>query len=1617
MKSKLTWKSWGLFFVLISLLLFLLITQPALAQAISIPDGDVPALVAAIESANAAGGTHLIELAPGGFYDLTSPYDSENGLPPIARGVDLTINGNGAFIRRQPGAAQFRIFYVQNGWGGVPEAVLTLNDMMIVGGSIDSNGGGIHCDGVLNLQNVTVLGNWAVNRGGIDAEHCSYLTIENSIIHGNTADWHAGGLYFGGTSAVIMSSRISSNHAVHGAAGGIHAERGEVTIQNTTISDNTAVESGGGIRNVFSQLTISNSQFVSNSAANFGGAIDNGCLLQVNATLFENNRVTSSIGEGGALYNRQHETYCPSWSSISISQLRSNQSNFRAGAILVFGPGLALFDTIIQGNTSVGDGGGIYASGPVYLSGVTLSNNSSGSNGGGIYNENRWMHLVNSTISGNLAAGNGGGIYLYAPSDSLSLSHVTMGWNEAVIGSAIYHKRGLVKVKNTVIFSEAGNSCASETWWWEPWQVFGANLASDSTCPGFTTANPLLAALDDNGGPTPTHDLLPGSPAIDSAPDCVALDGVDLVKDQRGMPRPTDGDFDGIAACDLGALEVQPPEMTLLASLTHNWVRMEQVDPEATLSLAVYDSQGGNLVYQDVSWTFDPINGWWYDINVFGIDLVPGMFISVSDGVTTKTLELALLGLTNFDHANDTISGIAAPGQEVSVEADGFFDYPITGGDGRWTANFAEDLGENAPIEARIYDSDGDITLVETPWILANEISDHLSATSFSPNQPIHFEVLEGDGETLLAGPFTAYTDSSGHASMDLWAEGVDIQAGQVIRVTDGSTGFSKTLRVVRHTLGEVDLETDRVRGFAPVGSLMTLHVVHDGLHHIFHPVPDENGYWEYDLAAEGLDISAYTWLDAWVVEPDGDVSADDMAHFSASLRDSWISGNSFTQDSPVSVQFYAAPGVSTPIEFGALTDSNGNFSINRNEHGQYFMPGNLLVITDDATGFQKDLVLAPVVIENFDRDAKYAEGTAPAGMWMTAALQDPFCHLELGEAGTDGQWLADFTGCEALTPTSYVDAHGSDGDWDETVAQFPPRQQVEAAPAHNWIGVNGFNPSSDINLSVYDSLGGNLILETTLTTDENGWAGLDGWSLDPVLDVHPGQYIVAVEPSTGVIKDLIVEDHTMHTLEVTGGDFIARGQAFPNRIVIVTLDGENFHADATVFSDESGAWTANLGPAGGVEQVWANAQLPDEDGDFSRDPLANIFAALERNFIFGNAFPLNSTVQIELYASASDYPAGELCMNRTVFTDSDGNFDLPTEEMVSCILEPGMLVAAYPAGQPENAKLLVVAGNLSVDTVDYDLGVVSGSSPEEGKVQVILDWPGGWENLWIVTDGGMWEAFFGHVIDPQANIQADWFDLDQDATKVFYNTAPWIDPIQGPFAPVQVNTMVSLSAAFGDPDVTDTHTATWDWGDGSSSAAATINESYGFGTAYGEHAYSVPGVYTVLLTLSDDEDGTSTSVFQYVVVYDPLGGFVTGGGWIMSPQGAYAANPTLTGKATFGFVSKYLKGANKPTGNTEFQFKVANLNFKSTSYDWLVVAGSKAIFKGVGTINGSGNYGFLLSAIDADLKGSGSDTFRIKIWDLATGEIVYDNLVNAPDDADPTTQLASGNIVIHKPK
>jgi hypothetical protein len=204
--------------------------------------------------------------------------------------------------------------------------------------------------------------------------------------------------------------------------------------------------------------------------------------------------------------------------------------------------------------------------------------------------------------------------------------------------------------------------------------------------------------------------------------------------------------------------------------------------------------------------------------------------------------------------------------------------------------------------------------------------------------------------------------------------------------------------------------------------------------------------------------------------------------------------------------------------------------------------------------------------------------------------------------------------------------------------------------------------------------------------------------------------------------------------------------------------------------------------------------------------------------------------------------------------------------------------------------------------------------------------------------------------------------------------------------------------------------------GTGSGTAKVDAGVTFTLGqTPAGSAPPRVVGVYE-LTVRGTDAIGSEGFGKTLLVVYDPNGGFVTGGGWIVSPAGAMPELPAASGKANFGFVSKYNKGASVPSGQTQFTFDTGALKFVSSSYDWLVVNqnASNAQYKGVGTIEGrTGTYGFMLWAFDG-AKTLTPDTFRIKIWDMSDDSVVYDNKVGTTGEFGQP--IGGGSIIVHAP-
>jgi hypothetical protein len=206
---------------------------------------------------------------------------------------------------------------------------------------------------------------------------------------------------------------------------------------------------------------------------------------------------------------------------------------------------LILDHVTVSGNTgALGGGITLFAYSKLTLLASTVSGNTAAFGGGGIWAEGG-VTIINSTISGNTSQEGGAAIHGDAPDyGSILLINSTVAGNVSAAGAAIHQETG-IRLHNTIVANPVANCFGSFSF--PAPAMEGVNLVSDETCgsasPTVIVADAVLGPLAGNGGPTMTHALLEGSPAIDAAADCV------VTVDQRGIDRPRG------AACDIGAVE------------------------------------------------------------------------------------------------------------------------------------------------------------------------------------------------------------------------------------------------------------------------------------------------------------------------------------------------------------------------------------------------------------------------------------------------------------------------------------------------------------------------------------------------------------------------------------------------------------------------------------------------------------------------------------------------------------------------------------------------------------------------------------------------------------------------------------------------------------------------------------------------------------------------------------------------------------------------------------------------------------------------------------------------------------------------------------------------------
>ena len=437
----------------------------AQAANFNIPDGDVVALKNAIKAANTNGQSDIITLATGGTYALIatdnaeiSPTDGVNGLPIIRvdGGNALTINGNGATLRRQSNA-NFRLVSVDY------FAVANFNDVNFRGGIAN------------NATTEPKVGGGALyNRGIVMLEACRF----------NDNQATRGGAIFNQGELIVRNSSFAGNTASEGGAIANRYGHGTVSFSGSSFAGNSA-NTGGALWIFQTSVTVGSSTFTGNSATGSGGAI--------------------ALSESGASIN------------IEDSTLDSNRAINQNGGALDISGSAAIISRCTISNNSASDGGGLSNSnsGGLFLSNSTVSGNTArgatnrtgGFRGGGLYIGGSQQNfsaprtnLDSCTFFGNRAPNSAqstvGGIFVSDATLNIK--------NSIVAGNNNGNARDIEVTGNGARLSSGGNNLIG------PSPMALGFIASDR----LNVIDPKLGPLQNNGGPTATHLPLPGSAAM-----------------------------------------------------------------------------------------------------------------------------------------------------------------------------------------------------------------------------------------------------------------------------------------------------------------------------------------------------------------------------------------------------------------------------------------------------------------------------------------------------------------------------------------------------------------------------------------------------------------------------------------------------------------------------------------------------------------------------------------------------------------------------------------------------------------------------------------------------------------------------------------------------------------------------------------------------------------------------------------------------------------------------------------------------------------------------------------------------------------------------------------------
>jgi hypothetical protein len=650
------------------------------------------------------------------------------------------------------------------------------------------------------------------------------------------------------------------------------------------------------------------------------------------------------------------------------------------------------------------------------------------------------------------------------------------------------------------------------------------------------------------------------------------------------------------------------------------WARSSSVDVQVM--------NGGTPVYSGNDIPTDENGGFNIEHEQIGSTFAPGMVITVSDANYTKVLTLADCTFDPLDAENDKATGTAPAGSSVDVEvwgAEGGANLTVTAGagSGAWEADFSGvfDIVRGADGEARVWEDaaaggDGDCMVVHperVPWFYAGNRSG-ICGSDWAASATV--DVALTDGGAPVKSWDDVPTDENGWFDVQEWTLEVTLEPDMLVEVTDGT--WTKQLTIVPLTLDSVDFGTDVVTGTGPAGETVSVEVGDDSGGDSKEVTVQGDGSWSADFSPFNVTATMSGGVARYDV--DGDATRDEWYPPSIQATyaawDDYVSGDSFTPGSQVSVSLYqsAAPGAPLVFAGASTVDSGGSFQVSLESVD--LQPGMKLLVIDPFSLRTKRLDVVDVWVDVLDPVSNTISGTAPAGseVWIYANDESGGDIDGLtATANGSGLWSVDVSPGD-LGWGSGAEVGVRDADGDDTRADGQARR-IECDLAGDVISGTAFSRSANVAASVFAAPGSSIPLWSASVS-----VGADG-RLSVPRSIHglnlTGGMVVRIDDSlageSGITKTLTLSPLTFDVFDVDTD--MARGTGEPGAFIHVgamVLDGGG--EVGYPVPDALGNWSLDFAAAGWdvTLDMTAGASVLDDEFDATHAPFIPYVTALQ---------------------------------------------------------------------------------------------------------------------------------------------------------------------------------------------------------------------------------------------------------------------------------------------------------------------------------------------------------------------------------------------------------------------